>query len=454
MRVPITLWLVAACSAPSEPDADGGADTTIIGDTDPADTTGGTTPAARCGDGVLDVGEACDDGNGWYGDGCTPLCGGETGPFEAEPNDVAFEATPAGTTTYGHLVARDVDCFGVTLPTGALLGATVRDEASSCATPLILEAYDPSGFKFAEAISTSDPDTGCATLDPTTDASLLYLNAGWHAVCVRGQGGIEVPGYALTLDVGDDACAIGLPPDPEDDRDGDGVADACDDDDDGDSVADAVDNCPLLPNGPGGAGFQTANDGWIQQWSVLGPFVGAPTANQCLPSATAFAAPDGLDDGLADPRPGASSSGAVWRVAIEGDPLLDFRSWFTASNPREAYAVAWVRSPVARDATMFWGADDGVRVWVDGAMVADIASCQPVNLDQFRTDVRLTTAWTRLLFKVRDNSGNWALRVRFKDAAGASLRDLDVSPGGPSVWLDDQTDRDGDGLGDVCDPTP
>ena len=61
MRVPITLWLVAACSAPSEPDADGGADTTIIGDTDPADTTGGTTPAARCGDGVLDVGEACDD---------------------------------------------------------------------------------------------------------------------------------------------------------------------------------------------------------------------------------------------------------------------------------------------------------------------------------------------------------------------------------------------------------
>jgi hypothetical protein len=293
---------------------------------------------------------------------------------------------------------------------------------------------------------------GCAALDPETDASLLYLNAGAHAVCVRAQGGIEVPGYALTLDVGDDACAVGLAPDPEDDRDGDGSADACDDDDDGDLVLDDADNCPLLPNGPDGAGFQTQNDGWIQAWSLLGPFVGAPTASQCLPSATAYA--DATDDGLADPRPGDVASGIAWRIAIEGDPLLDFRSWFTAANPREAYAVAWVRSPVPRAATLYWGADDGVRAWVDGAMVADIASCQPVTLDQFRADVALGAGWTRLMFKVRDNSGNWALRARFKDAAGNPLRDLDVSPGGPSVWVDNQTDRDGDGVGDVCDPTP
>jgi cysteine-rich repeat protein len=447
----VLWWVAAACG----PDSIEPRDTDVAEDTAPlGDTPGGAATPPQCGDGVVDAGEACDDGNGWYGDGCTPTCGGEDGPFESEPNDVAYEATPASSTTYGHLIARDVDCFGVTLPAGALLGATVRDASSACATPLILEAFDPTGVKFAEAISGSDPETGCATLDPTSDASLLYLSAGWHAVCVRAQGGIEVPGYALTLDVGDDACAIGLPPDPEDDHDGDGVADACDDDDDGDTVADPDDNCPLLPNGPGGAGLQTQNDGWLQAWSILGPFVGAATANQCLPSATPFAAPDGLDDGLADPRPGDSASGAAWRIAIEPDALLDFRTWLTASNPREAYAVTWVRSPIARAATLFWGADDGVRVWVDGEMVADIASCQPVNLDQFRADVNLTTGWTRLLFKVRDNSGNWALRARFKDAGGAPIRDLDISPGGPSTWIDDQTDGDGDGIGDACDPTP
>jgi len=33
--------------------------------------------AARCGDGVVDAGEACDDGNTRAGDGCGPTCAAE-----------------------------------------------------------------------------------------------------------------------------------------------------------------------------------------------------------------------------------------------------------------------------------------------------------------------------------------------------------------------------------------
>src|SRR4051812_28417307 len=32
------------------------------------------TPAAYCGDGILDDGEVCDDGNASFGDACNPLC--------------------------------------------------------------------------------------------------------------------------------------------------------------------------------------------------------------------------------------------------------------------------------------------------------------------------------------------------------------------------------------------
>jgi cysteine-rich repeat protein len=413
------------------------------------------TTCARpgCGDGVADAGEACDDGGAWFGDGCTPACAVEAGPFEVEPNDVPFDATAAAATMVGSLPERDVDCYAIPMVAGGLLSATARDPDGGCTAALVLQAFDPAGREIAEAVW-GGGDDGCATLDPARDASLLYLDAGVHTVCVQGQNGTSVPGYQLQFDVGDDACAIGLLPDPEDDHDGDRVADACEDDDDNDDVPDDEDNCPLLPNGPGGAGFDTAGDGWIEAWQILGPFTGTVSPQLCEPSLDALADPLGLDDGAADPAPGDVSHGQTWRVAIESDPLLELRDWFAGPTPREAYATVWVRSPVARPATLFFGADDGARVWQDGAPLLTVSSCQAVNVDQFRVDVTLPAAWTQLLFKIRDQGGAWGLRARLKDRGGALLTDLEVSPGGPATWVDNQTDRDRDGVGDVCDPTP
>ncbi len=45
-------------------------------------------PSARCGDGTMDEGEACDDGNTVAGDGCSAYCEAETGPARACPGAV------------------------------------------------------------------------------------------------------------------------------------------------------------------------------------------------------------------------------------------------------------------------------------------------------------------------------------------------------------------------------
>ena len=41
----------------------------------------------KCGDGILDSDEECDDSNLWNIDGCDEICTVETGEFEVEPNN-------------------------------------------------------------------------------------------------------------------------------------------------------------------------------------------------------------------------------------------------------------------------------------------------------------------------------------------------------------------------------
>ena len=113
-----------------------------------------------------------------------------------------------------------------------------------------------------------------------------------------------------------------------------------------------------------------------------------------------------------------------------------------------------MRSEIEEDAVLWFGADDGARVWWNGEMVRDITSCQGVYVDGFSQPVRLLAGWNRLVFKIRDHGGGWGLRARFKTPGGAVRGDLAISPGGPFVWVDDQGDGDGDGIGDACDPDP
>lgn len=59
---------VAACAAAVDGEA------CVLEDGAPATCRGGRCVAARCGDGVLDIGELCDDGNRRLGDGCNGSC--------------------------------------------------------------------------------------------------------------------------------------------------------------------------------------------------------------------------------------------------------------------------------------------------------------------------------------------------------------------------------------------
>ena len=71
-------------------------------------------------------------------------------------------------------------------------------------------------------------------------------------------------------------------------------------------------------------------------------------------------------------------------------------------------------------------------------------------VDKFTADVTLLAGWNRLMLKIYDQGGGWGTFARFlKDGSPLTGLELSLSSGGD--WGFDQTDSDGDGVGDVCD---
>jgi hypothetical protein len=145
----------------------------------------------------------------------------------------------------------------------------------------------------------------------------------------------------------------------------------------------------------------------------------------------------------------------VWSAHLLDTNLFDlYAAYGSVPAPREAYALVYLRSDTARTLTLAVGSDDGVFAWWNGEKVLDEAGCQGVNADQFQAPVAVVAGWNTLLLKVRDAGGAWGLAARFYAEDGSVVSDLEPSLVPGASWTPEQSDADGDGTGDACDPSP
>jgi cysteine-rich repeat protein len=169
-----------------------------------------------CGDGILQLGEQCDDGNLVAGDGCSPTCGLE-GNFitETEPNDTQATANAVGgadgfAASITPIGDQDYFSFDVVTP-GSSVFLQVSDGLNGCPAGFDskLTLFSPVG-----ALLTSADDGGtakCSLLSPATNPAAANMAVGTYKVRVEYNGNsVSIPSYVLKIKVVAPGCGDGV----------------------------------------------------------------------------------------------------------------------------------------------------------------------------------------------------------------------------------------------------
>lgn len=162
------------------------------------------------------------------------------------------------------------------------------------------------------------------------------------------------------------------------------------------------------------------------EWLVVGPFENHGLDDVLPPErsinlAAGMAGKGGFvrwKKGLPELRSAASGRAAVF----------DLSALFTPNTQTVAYAMIHVKSPVAMDAVLLVGSDDGVKVWANGTVIHRHEKGRGVRIDEDQVPFRLVKGWNQLLFKVTQWNQAWGLSARISDGSLRPIDDLEYDP--------------------------
>jgi len=193
------------------------------------------------------------------------------------------------------------------------------------------------------------------------------------------------------------------------------------------------------PAGP----FYPDKDGFICDWLVMGPFANPGQRGHSAGFAYDFLEPIGGEASVRL-RPGMSvfyefpTGREEWTPppprrevkAVElhsGSSAIDLSKSMSPTDYVVAYAYCHVTVPKAVKAHLRVGSDDGIRVWVNGTEAINRRVYRGAAPDQDTAEVNLRTGQNRVMVKVDTDQGGWNFYLRFVDANGKVLQDLNVS---------------------------
>jgi HEAT repeat protein len=158
---------------------------------------------------------------------------------------------------------------------------------------------------------------------------------------------------------------------------------------------------------------------YLTAWQVSGPYTEAATGATLF--ATAF-----------PPEQPEAKAACAWRLLPAGTQpsrpwMLDLRAALSGER-RVGYARTWVYSERAQAARIEFGTDDGHKLWLNGALIAQADRGGAAVPGDFKSSVQLRQGWNELLLKVIQDTGPWEFCLRLRTAAGDKLEGLRIRP--------------------------
>jgi len=165
-----------------------------------------------------------------------------------------------------------------------------------------------------------------------------------------------------------------------------------------------------------------APDQHMKEWLLLGP----------IPAQEADAKPNadnarkmGLERDLLEEAGGeakispesgkklhARGGERTWRSHESASDTVDLITALGQHDFAVAYAAATIESPEAKTEIVGLGSDDGVRVWINGALIHENPAPRAVTIDDDVFAIKLKKGTNRLLIKVVNDQGAWGYTVR------------------------------------------
>jgi predicted esterase len=184
-----------------------------------------------------------------------------------------------------------------------------------------------------------------------------------------------------------------------------------------------------------------AEDGSLGAWWVLGPYPSSTNGEKTPTTSALDAVPPalrtlGIDESNLAPGSEGLPPSLRWSLASASEGPIDLKAVLRArGNDLIAYAAGTVHVEQTGRYLLLVGADDGLRVFVDGKSVFARDESRPQRDDDDLVPLELTAGDHRVLLKLHQRDSGWAFKVRFLDAELAP-------PGGaylalPGTTLDD-----------------
>jgi hypothetical protein len=154
---------------------------------------------------------------------------------------------------------------------------------------------------------------------------------------------------------------------------------------------------------------------YIMSWEVAGPYL-----------QTGKDYSDLFD--MVFPPETAEAKGVKWKPIAggtdENNPWIMDLLTVMVGNQRVAYARAWVYSQQKTQARLDFGSDDGIKVWLNGAVVHNNNTFRGISPNSDQVKVTLNAGWNSLLLKITQLNAGWAFCARVMTPDGQHLDGL------------------------------